>query len=266
LDASAALPETSALSGELRALVAKANTNPIVVTPKIAALYATAAVEMWQRGVHSFLVSVSLTGTSPVWSSVSGYYASHYCVRGFAHLLGYFQLYQKRKCIVQISIGGGKYYCQILAKSAGDREHKFYWKIVKRHPQFAGDDFFTINPEDDDVSDSAYRATANYADHVDRFPNFQPLNQEDVKTRIKLLSAVSLSSAPIPNRKKFPDDVKSVQLVAYHRLIRFREFLDGVLGGSHTFWKVHRNPSWSKDFLDFQVTRPRALENSGDQA
>ena len=43
--------------------------------------FAMAAVKMWLRAVHSFLISVSLTKASPIWSSVAGYYSSHYSIR-----------------------------------------------------------------------------------------------------------------------------------------------------------------------------------------
>src|SRR4051794_22938270 len=55
-----------------------------------AACFATAAVDIWLRAVHSFLISASLTESSPIWASISGYYSSHYSVRAIAHLLGYF--------------------------------------------------------------------------------------------------------------------------------------------------------------------------------
>src|SRR5258708_15661734 len=46
--------------------------------PTVAKMFTTAAVNMWMRAVHAFLVSSSLTDVSPVWASVAGYYSSHY--------------------------------------------------------------------------------------------------------------------------------------------------------------------------------------------
>ena len=58
--------------------------------PADAALFGSAAVEMWLKAVHSFLISTSVMKASPVWSAVSGYYSSHYVMRAFSHLFGHF--------------------------------------------------------------------------------------------------------------------------------------------------------------------------------
>lgn len=65
-----------------------------------------------------------------------------------------------------------------------------------------------------------------------------------------------MSDAPIPNADSYPD-IESVQLIAYHRLVRFRMFLDEILGSSNRFWSVHRKPSWALDYLNFQVIQPQ---------
>lgn len=253
-----ALPHPGTLSIRLQDLVQKAKGDVVGVKPELTGLYATAAVEMWHRALHSFLISVCLTEASPIWASVSGYYASHYSVRGLAHLLGYFQLYRNRR-IIKVEITGGKHYCHIIKKNAGDREHKFYWKTVKDDTTFSGDPFFTFNPEDQDQSDCAHRNKANYSDHVNKFPTFQILSDGFLKERIQRLSEISFSSVPVPNRQKYPD-IESVQLIAYHRIVKFRGFVDGILGGTSRFWKVHRTPPWCSPFLlDFQVVEPRFI-------
>ena len=96
-------------------------------------MFTTGAVDIWMRAVHSFLVSASLTDVSSIWSSVAGYYSSHYAVRSIAHLLGFFQLF-KGKRIVHLQFLSGQYVCSFDPKKAQDREHKLYWQIVKKDP------------------------------------------------------------------------------------------------------------------------------------
>ncbi len=202
-----ALPDCGHLASELNSLVIRAGKNKAAtfnVTPKVSSLFATAAVESWLRGVHSFLISCSLTNVSPIWASVSGYYASHYCVRGLAHLLGVFQLYRKKR-IARIDINGGKHYCHIDNKGGNDREHKYYWKTVKNDICFKSDPFFTSNEENGSDSDAGHRHIANYHDHVNGFPNFNPLSKDILMQRIDYLSKIELSSVPIPRREKYPD-------------------------------------------------------------
>lgn len=255
------LPDHGHLSYELTKVVeksAKCGVNTLNVGPSLTSHFASAAVEMWLRGVHSFLISSSLTTVSPIWASVSGYYSSHYCVRGLAHLCGNFHLHRKKR-IISINIDGGKHYCNIDTKQGGDREHKYYWRIVKEHPQFKDDPFFTINDEEKDVSDSGHRNIANYSDHLNGFPNFRPLDEESLRKRISHLSKIHLSSVPIPRKESYPD-IECVQLIAYHRLIIFRNLLDSILGGTNSFWRVHRNPSWCAAYIDFQVTKPSFVD------
>lgn len=255
--ASKRYPIPGSLSMQLNDLVDTTNKDDhsITVQQNTVNLFATAAVEMWHRSVHSFLVSASLTKSSPVWSSVSGYYSSHYSIRGFAHLLGYFQLFNKRR-VIQLEIRGGNYYCHISKKDGGDREHKLCWKLVKKYSLFANDPFFTINDDKLIQSDGAHRNKANYQDHIGRFPKFQPLDEIYLKSRISLISSIELSDAPIPNIEFYPD-LENVQLIGYHRLVRFRMFLDEILGGSNRFWSNNRSPEWCPKYLNFQVTQPQ---------
>jgi hypothetical protein len=220
-------------------------------------MFTTAAVDIWMRAVHSFLVSASLTKVSPIWASVSGYYSSHYSVRALAHLLGFFQLFTRRR-IVRLQLQGGRYVCNFDPKTAGDREHRVYWKIVKKDPHFAGDPFFTENNSDE--SDVAHRDRANYADHLPQFPMFRPLDAAALKTRIDRISEIEFSAPPIPRVSQYPD-VESVQIVAYHRLVRFRDLVDTVIGDGNRFWSVHRNPVWARDYTDFQLTEAETLRS-----
>ncbi len=91
--AAKSFPPPAALSTALKKLIPKDDTSDRNIDANVASCFASAAIDIWLRSIHSFLVSASLTEASPIWSSVSGYYSSHYAVRGLAHLLGYFQLY-----------------------------------------------------------------------------------------------------------------------------------------------------------------------------
>ncbi|MFY9909571.1 MAG: hypothetical protein WCF22_24730 [Candidatus Sulfotelmatobacter sp.] len=250
--------------GSLSAALDKASPPGLVgdvapgKTPVIARMFTTAAVDVWMRGVHSFLISASLTNVSPIWASASGYYSSHYSVRAIAHLLGFFQLFTKKK-IVRLEFQSGRFVCSFGAKTTHDREHRFYWKVVKASPLFAGDPFFTVNPAMDE-SDVGHRDRANYADHLSGFPMFRPLNAADVRARIERISEIEFQAPPIPRVSLYPD-LESVQIVAYHRLVRFRNLVDTVVGTENRFWKVQRNPPWARDFMDFQLTEEATLSS-----
>lgn len=225
------------------------STKTVAATRKIRTCFATAAVEMWHRAVHSFLISASLTEASPVWASVAGYYSSHYSIRAFAHLFGVFQLRKGRR-IASLDGGGG--YVVLEKKHADDREHKFYWKFVSEQ---LDDPFFYPNLEDQ--LDGGHRNKANYSDHICRYPVFQVLNAEFLRNRVEKIATIPFSSVPVPRADPdhFPDTA-NVQIVAYHRLVKFRRFLDEALSGGNRFWQVHRNPSWCPDTMNFSVVDP----------
>lgn len=248
------LPATGALSTALAAFVPA--TSKAVITsnigPSIFKMFPTAAVNIWMRGVHSFLASTALTEISPIWASVAGYYSSHYSVRAIAHLLGCFQLFTIHRT-VQLELDGNRFVGTFSPKTGNDREHRLYWKVVKTDPHFAGDSFFTDNNPANERCDVRHRDKANYADHLPQFPTFHPLDRNTIIARINKISSIEIVSAPIPNADDYPD-VESVQVVAYHRLVRFRALLDAILGSRNRFWSVHRNPPWSREFMDFQLT------------
>jgi hypothetical protein len=244
-----------------RAFSAPTNNYQASVNPDISIWFTTAAIEIWQRAVHSFLISASLTNVSPIWASVSGYYSSHYSVRALAHLLGYFQLFRYKR-IVRLELSGGSFICKFDRKHGDDREHQFYWRVVNQNPYFGSDPLFIPNNSNslDDASDAGHREKCNYADHVAGFPQFNPLASQSLLNRIEHISQIEFSAPPIPRRSKFPD-VESVQIVAYHRLVRFRQFVDEIAGGSNRFWGVHRNPSWAREIMNFQLTEQGRLSS-----
>src|SRR6516165_7934203 len=149
-----AFPAPRTLSETLEKLAPRGNLTEIRINPDSASYFATAAVDMWLRSVHSFLVSASLTEASPIWASVSGYYSSHYAVRGLAHLLGYFQLFRRKK-MVQLRLERGQYICSFKSKGGTGGEHQLYWKLVKQSAVFQGDGLFTENNPDLDTSDAS---------------------------------------------------------------------------------------------------------------
>jgi hypothetical protein len=255
--AARAFPPPMALSAGLRGLLPRDKATQTELTQSTASYFATAAVDIWLRGVHSFLISASLTGASPIWAVVTGYYSSHYAVRGFAHLLGYFQLFRDKR-IARLTLEGGHRICTFIKKNAGDGEHKLYWKLVKQSAAFATDDFFTLNDPASENSDIRHRNHANYADHVGGYPVFKPLDEQTTKDRIEFISKMVFDAPPLPRFSEFPD-VEYVQVIAYHRLIRFRRLLDDVLGASHRFWSVHRNPAFAHEYIDFQLAERAPL-------
>src|SRR6266700_8258347 len=64
-------PEPRTLSIFLEPLVPEGAAASKDIDAKSASFFATAAVDIWLRGVHSFLVSASLSETSPIWASVT---------------------------------------------------------------------------------------------------------------------------------------------------------------------------------------------------
>lgn len=254
-----AFPPPASLSHTLNAALPSASTGVSSrdTSRDVAKMFATASVNMWMRATHSFLISASLTDVSAIWASVTGYYSSHYAVRALAHVLGFFQLFGRRR-IVQLQFQGGRCLCTFDPKKATDREHRLYWRIVKKDRHFAADPFFTDNDAIVDESDVGHRDRANYADHLPHFPVFHPLDAAALRARIERISDIEFSSPPIPRISKYPD-VESVQIVAYHRLVRFRDLLDAIMGDENRFWNVHCNPTWARDFMDFQLTEEETL-------
>jgi hypothetical protein len=175
-------PGPATLSNALEKLMPKDGLQQRNVSAVAASYFGTAAVDMWLRSVHSFLVSASISVPSPIWSSISGYYSSHYSVRGLAHLLGYFQLY-----IANLRIEGSRRICSFSAKTGRDAEHKFYWKLVKQCPTFKGDGLFTDNDSGAEFSDIRHRNHANYSDHLANSPIFRVPDELALKNRIEFI-------------------------------------------------------------------------------
>jgi hypothetical protein len=90
------------------------------------------------------------------------------------------------------------------------------------------------------------------------------LDEDALKSRIEYISKIAFDVPPLPRTSKFPD-LAYVQVVAYHRLVRFRRLLDEVLGGTNRFWKVHRNPPFARGYMDFQLVERTGLTQLGKE-
>lgn len=242
------LPQPGSLAENLRKRIPIKGGNSFRLSSSDSILFATAAVEIWLRAVHSFLVSSSLEKASPIWSSISGYYASHYVMRAFAHLHGHFLLRGSRRH-VRISHGTrGSFLCESKVESSN--EHNFYWKLVNSVPKFSQDCLFSDNNDRLPPSDSSHRGFANYWDHVNNFHDFMPVNEEYLITRIERVSELITDSPTLPN--KYPD-LDSVHIIAYARIVRFRNYVDETIGTKNRYWRYYRNPSWFTKYMDFQA-------------
>lgn len=248
-------PARAALSTELARLFPLRkgeNSRSTYVDIGVAKYFATASMDIWQRAVHSLLVSVLLSDQSPIWASVTGYYSSHYTFRGLAHLLGCYRLFQK-KCSIRLSIEHGKYVCTYTR--GGGREHDWYRNVVLQSSRFKRDPFFSTRDLQDSLDDVEHRDRCNYWDHLPVFASLRNVNQEYVKNKVRSLSKMEVNTPPDLDPSRFPDP-DAVQVVAYQRLSRFRKFLDEELSGNR-LWSVYRTPAWAIDFIDYQVVEPR---------
>jgi hypothetical protein len=238
-------PAPGTLGNRLSSLLG--NPNPTLPQDQWR-LLASAGVEMWHRAIHSFVCSVALTQASPLWASVTGYYSSHFVMRAFAHCLGLFKSFARRRTI-QIVIGAGHFLVSDANMKQG--EHAFYWKAIKEHPSFASNPLFRENNERDLHSDSAHRTFANYVDHVDTFIPITFPERAWIANYIEKISRIRLHSITEPSRDDYPD-LQNVQILAFQRIVAFYDFLDSRIP-SNRFWAIHRRPAWCRDIMIFQI-------------
>lgn len=214
--------------------------------------FMTASVEMWHRALHSFLIAASLYRASELWASVAGYYSSHYSMRAFGHLFGFFALY-RRRAFLEASFQGGRCQCVPVAglPNGSRKEHRFYWTVVRRQQRFQGDDLFTENDDSVDESDASHRGYANYVDHIDRFGDYNGCDKEELRGKVAQIVRTAIDGViVIPNRSKYPD-VATVLAVGYLRIRRYRGLLDDLLGTRGPFWRHHRSPVWCERLVAF---------------
>ena len=243
-------PESGTLSKQIYELLGDMGVTAPILAHDQSSLLASAGVEMWHRAIHSFLCSVALTKSSPLWASVSGYYSSHYVMRAFAHSMGIFKSFSQKE-IIQVLVDNGQFVCTPLAWKKNRGEHAFYWKAVKGHPKYFANDLFRENSERDTESDSSHRTFANYIDHINSFVplDFPPMNE--VAVSVERISRIRLHSFTQPSIENFPD-LQNVQILAFQRIIAFQDFLDESVP-KNRFWRAHRRPSWCKDVMRYQV-------------
>jgi hypothetical protein len=243
-----AFPAAGSLSTSFQKLL-KGKTQSLVPLPhKDAALMASASVEMWHRAIHSFVWSVAMTESSHLWASVSGYYASHFIMRAFAHSLGIYKSFALRKEI-QIVFSGGQFSCALSTPNLG--EHEYYWKVVKDYPKFAGNPLFRTNYQHDETSDATHRTYANYIDHLDGFAAVSLPAPEEIALSIEKISRIRLYSVTEASRDDYPD-LQNVQILAFQRIVAFQDFLDSEIP-KNRFWKAHRRPQWCRVSMIYQL-------------
>lgn len=241
-------PKAGSLSDEVNALLRSPETVIPTLPHNKCQMLASAGVEMWHRAIHSFLWSVALTETSPLWASVSGYYASHFVMRAFAHSMGFFKSFRERK-IIQIVMENEQFVLSLVDTRKG--EHAFYWNVVKGHPKFVLNPLFYENNEHDTDSDAAHRTFANYTDHVDSFTPIKFPSLQEITENVEKISRIRLHSVDKPSREDYPD-LQNVQILAFQRIVAFHDFLDERVP-TNRFWRAHRRPTWCKDVMLFQV-------------
>ena len=226
-----------------------------------AVFFATAAVDMWQRAIQSLMVAVAASILSETWACSVGYYASHYSIRAFAHLFGYFALY-RRKLIIELTPYGNMFRCvPISGLPGGSREHRSYWTLTKRLPPFLKDALFADNDEQVPKSDAAHRGVASYSDHLNQFTPFVSVDKDWMRRDLIRLAHSALAgeaSLELPDSSNFPQ-LSAVLSVAYLRIYRFREHLDSLLGSPGRFWDRHRTPKWCTDFFAFPPRQSRRI-------
>jgi hypothetical protein len=252
--AASAFPAPTTLTTELEKLIpqgAQPRSIDVHLNPGTAKYFATAAIEIWQRAVHSLLISIAISRESALWSTVCGYYATHYTFRGLAHLLGHYQLFRLR-WMVHVRLENGGFVCSF--KKGRSREHDWYRKVVATDVHFRADPFFS-SPAPPALLDVVHRDRANYADHLSLLPTIQLVDRDIVRHRMQQISRMEVQAPPELTMEQFPS-VEAVQINAYQRVVRFRQFLDQTLGNNR-LWSVHRNPGWAAGFTDFQIVEAR---------
>lgn len=244
-------PKPGTLSQHLNKLLEGVDSGAITLSHQHSKMLASASVEMWHRAIHSFLWSVALTKSSPLWASVSGYYSSHFVMRAFAHSMGIFKSFTKKE-VIQVAIQSGQFICLPLSWSKNAKgEHAFYWKAIKGHPKLISNDLFHDNSERDPSSDAAHRTFANYTDHLCSFTPIEFPTLEAVADCVERISRIRLHSVTHPSREDYPD-LQNVQILAFQRILAFQDFLDDKVPNSK-FWRAHRRPSWCKGVMIFQA-------------
>jgi len=238
------------------------NDNNYSFSHKKASLFASASMEMWQRAVHSFLCSVAITEQSRMWASVAGYYASHYVMRACAHAFGFFKSFTGRKSI-KLVITRGHFEWQTIDSKG---EHGFYWNVVSEHHEFKGNPLFKKNSERNPKSDCSHRNYANYIDHLDNFASLKLTDRQKLEKAVEIISSSPRYSITEICEDKSPDlpDLINVQILAYQRIVTFRNFLNERIPGNR-YWSTYKEPTWCKGIIDFHLDDIEKVKRNTDK-
>ena len=91
------------------------------------------------------------------------------------------------------------------------------------------------------------------SDHINKKTrNFTPLDIAFLKKMADQISHIPLDDPPIPDYTRYPE-IENVQIVAYHRLVKVRTYLDDILGSSVNYWNVHRDPAWARPMINYEI-------------
>lgn len=211
------------------------------------ALFFTASLDLWQRGIHSLLLSMSLTKKSPLWSSASGYYASHYVVRSFANLFGY--------CVADLGQidtikDGADWFFRIVDDKP--KEHSQYWSAAANKIGTP----FVRNTARGEVGDKIHRTWASYADHLPEYASYGVTPDYDLRQRCEELSHIHPA---VPSIRAFPD-LDHVQAIALARIVKYRDFADEVFGTESGTWSQMRQPAWCPFDLGIEFVSPETRD------
>lgn len=240
------LPSRCSVSTVLRKRI---DSKSLSLLPNELPMFISGSIEMWQRALHSFLVSVALTDSSHIWASTTAYYASHYVMRSVCHLFGVFALAQRHE-LLELKPAKGRFQIGVLLK--GFREHQSYWTtaamLITDRP-----DLFHENDEE------AHRSFGNYQDHIDQLRNVTPWNERTMQDRIAALARMPADPI-LPKDGEIEDvypNIVGAQALAMHRICFMRERLDVILGSKNKFWNANRAPGWCANIMKYQMEPQR---------
>lgn len=221
-----------------------------------ASLFATAAIEMYERAIHSLLVSLYVQDTSPLWASVAGYYSSHYVARALCHLHGRYLLYRKGLTADVKSVS--KKVAVRFQTTKYRKEHDFYWRAASEVDS-TGWWKPNINEE------QHHRHFANYQDHIGCFTEIRPFEPKSFDGQLvsvesavteRLAGRVNELVNTTPRAQIRYADFVTVQCLARRRIAAFRDHLDGLVGVSTNYWASHRAPEWCSRVMSYDHKEP----------
>ncbi len=219
------IPPPARLSGYLKT---HAPSFMGLVKIEDATLFITASIEMWQRAINSLILSIVWSDVSRSWAVVTAYYSSHYMIRAFAHLYGYYSLNK----VATVELSKSRKGFQIV-KGKAHREHEYYWNVVSDQLK---NRLFGNNIE------QIHRGYASYQDHLDRFKVFNSEsipNSDELKMKIGIIADLPykpLDDTQIP-------DLTTLQCLSYKRICFYRNWFETNFESSR-YWKSLRTPKW----------------------